>query len=440
MKTVIKLALSVCAAAFGVVAIPALVTSVSATPTAVNVPCSAGAAGLVAAIGSANTAGGGTINLAPGCTYVLTAPNNVSSIPMLGGSNGLPVISTSIAVNGFNTTITRNSAKPFRFFEVDSPDGNLTARGLTLTNGLDPAGGALLNAQGIASLTNCEVNGNTAQMGGGGIASGVVNPADVGPIGRLTLNATQVDNNTVQAAGGGGGGGGILNHAGTLTLNGSEVDGNLSQGGGGGIASGPGNGGSGGNSVLTLNFSRVNGNTSNGGPADGAGGIANGGSATLNASLVDDNSAPGAPGGGILNHGVMTLSFVQVSKNSAATDANGDQGDGGGIANINLAGVGATSPSGVLTLNLSTVNGNNASGVGGGIADVGVDAEGGLTAPAGPLTLKLSVVTGNTAGVDGGGIYTVPGAGSPVSLFLSLVFRNAPDNCSPVGMIRGCFG
>ena len=132
----------------------------------------------------------------------------------------------------------------------------------------------------------------------------------------------------------------------------------------------------------------------------------------------------------------MTLNLVQVSNNSTATDANGDQGDGGGIGNVNLAEVGATNPSGVLTLNLTTVSGNNASGLGGGIADVGVDAQGGLTAPAGPLTLKLSAVTGNTAGEDGGGIFTVPGAGSPVSLVLSLVFRNAPDNCSPVGRSR----
>jgi hypothetical protein len=440
MKSVIRLVAGVCVAVVGVLAVPALTTSAAAAPTAVNVPCSAGAAGLVAAITAANSAGGGTVNLAPGCTYVLTTPNNVSTIPMLGGANGLPVISTAITVNGFNTTITRNSTKPFRFFEVDSPNGNLTARGLTLTNGLDPAGGAILNAEGTVTLTNCKINGNTAQQGGGGIASGVVNPADVGPIGSLTLNFTQVDNNTVLAAGGMGGGGGILNHAGTATLNGSAVDGNLSQGGGGGIASGPGEVGAAGGSNLVLNFSEVNDNTSNGGPEAGAGGIANGGSATLTLSQVNGNTAPGAMGGGILNHGEMTLNLVQVNHNSAPTDQSGDQGNGGGIGNLSFAAVGATTPSGVLTLNLTTVSGNSASGLGGGIADVGVDAEGGLTAPAGPLSLRLSALTGNSAGVDGGGIFTVAGAGSPVSLILSLVFHNAPDNCVPIGTIKGCFG
>ncbi len=440
MKTVIRLVVGVCAAAAGVVAIPALATSASAAPSAVNVPCSAGVAGLVAAITAANGAGGGTVNLAPNCTYVLSTQNNASALPMIGGFNGLPVISTAITVNGVNTTITRNSTKPFRFFEVDGPGGNLTARGVTLTNGLAPAGGAILNAEGTVALTKCKVNGNTAQQGGGGIASGVTNPADLGPIGSLTLNLTQVDNDTVLATGGMGGGGGILNHAGTATLNGSEVDGNLSQGGGGGIASGTANGGAAGGSNLVLNFSEVDNNTSNGGPAAGAGGIANGGSATLTLSRVNGNTAPGATGGGILNHGVMALNLVQVSNNSTPTDTSGDQGDGGGIGNLNLSEVGAANPSGVLTLNLTTVSGNSASGLGGGIADVGVDTQGGLTAPAGPLSLKLSAVTGNTAGVDGGGIYTASGAGSPVSLVLSLVFHNAPNNCSPGGSIKGCFG
>src|ERR1700681_402941 len=46
---------------------------------AVDVPCSGsegGAAGLIAAINSANAGGGGTINLARGCTYQLTVANN----------------------------------------------------------------------------------------------------------------------------------------------------------------------------------------------------------------------------------------------------------------------------------------------------------------------------------------------------------------------------
>src|SRR4051794_19779145 len=62
-----------------------------AAPKKTNVPCG-GQAALVAAINSANTAGGGTLNLASGCTYLLTAPDN--------GVNGLPIVTTTIAVKG----------------------------------------------------------------------------------------------------------------------------------------------------------------------------------------------------------------------------------------------------------------------------------------------------------------------------------------------------
>src|ERR1700758_3563884 len=58
------------------VAFAGLPAGVARAQTGINVPCSGpggGAAGLVAAITAANAAGGGTISLAPGCTYALTA-------------------------------------------------------------------------------------------------------------------------------------------------------------------------------------------------------------------------------------------------------------------------------------------------------------------------------------------------------------------------------
>ena len=67
---------------------------------------------LITAISTANNSGGGTINLAPGCTYQLTQANN--SDPMTG-ANGLPVISSRITVNGLGTTIAGNDSN-FRIF------------------------------------------------------------------------------------------------------------------------------------------------------------------------------------------------------------------------------------------------------------------------------------------------------------------------------------
>ena len=395
----------------------------------ISVPClgpGGGTAGLIAAVSALNSGGGGVINLAPFCTYDLASANN--TVPMTG-ANGLPIVTNSITVNGVHTTIAVTGSN-FRVFEVDGPGGNLTLNGLTLTGGNGVfAGGAILNSEGAVTLNSSQVNGNSALMGGGGIASGVVNPNDLGPIGTLTLNFSQVNNNTAQ----GGGGGGLLNHAGTLTANFSQVNNNTSAGGGGGIASGPANGGSAGNSNLNLYFTSVGHNTSNGGPMAGAGGVANGGSATILLSQVNGNSAPGAPGGGILNHGTMTIGLSLVNGNSAATDGMANAGNGGGIANINSG----LPNSGVLTLNLSQVNGNSASGLGGGIAEVGFDQNGGLTAPGGPLTLNLSQVTGNRSS-SGGGIFNT--VGSPVTLKLTLIIHNSPDNCFPHGSISGCFG
>ncbi len=393
--------------------------------TGSTVPCKSAA--LIAAINAANRSGGATINLAPWCTYHLTAASSPN--PQLGDT-GLPAIASWITVNGFHTTIAGNNST-FRIFLVTG-SGNLTLQGLTITGGKTPGpGGGIFNLEGRLTLNHSRVTGNASAGGmmsaGGGIASGTLG---AGPLGTTTLNFSQVDGNTTS-----GSAGGILNHAGTLILNASQVNGNTAAGGGGGIASGTGGNGGIGGSVLVLNFSQVNGNTSNGGPMAGAGGISNGGTATIKSSQVSGNTAPGAAGGGILNHGVMTITASQVNNNTVPADISGDQGIGGGIANINLGNVapGAVN-GGVLTITFSQVRNNVASGLGGGILEASPNPDGTL-GPGNPLTLKFSLVTGNSA-AQGGGIYAV--AGSPVTLKITFVIRNVPDNCFPLGSIAGC--
>ena len=116
------------------VAFAGLPAGVARAGTGIKVPCSGpggGAAGLAAAITAANAAGGGTIALAPGCTYTLTAAG--SSGPL--GANGLPIVSTRITIAGAHATIARSSSQQFRILEVDGPGGNLAISGLTLTGG-----------------------------------------------------------------------------------------------------------------------------------------------------------------------------------------------------------------------------------------------------------------------------------------------------------------
>ncbi len=347
-----------------------------------------GAAGLIAAINTANAAGGGTITLAPKCTYTLTTANNDSF-----GGNGLPVITTRITIAGAHSTIARSSTEQFRILEVDGPGGNLTLSALTITGGdVGGPGGGMFNNAGTLRLNASVVTGNASEGGmmsaGGGIASGTIG---TGPVGTLVLNASQVTGNTTS-----GDAGGILNHAGTAILNASRVSGNTS-GSGGGIASGPGNPDSPvSGSSLTLNGSRVDHNTATEAGST-AGGIANGGLAVIRGSSVDHNSA--SLGAGIGNHGTMTITGSQITGNTAPTDSAGTTGVGGGIAN----------------------------------ADLGFPPTGG----SGVLTIKGSKITGNFASGSGGGIVNQDGT---VTLTGTLVAGNVPDNCEPPGTITGCIG
>jgi len=360
-----------------------------------NVPCfgpGGGAAGLVAAIDAANASGGGGINLAGGCTYSLTSANNTD--PALG-SNGLPVITTPITINGSGSTIAGNNSN-FRIIAISGPaGGSLTLNGVTVSggnvSGQGPAGfgGGILNFAGTLTLNHSLVTGNTAAGAGGGIASGTMGP---GPGATLTLNNSEVSWNTVPPTGMGGGG--ILSIAGILNVNNSTIDHNTASGGGG-IASGNGNGGGPG-SVMTINNAVISDNDATGGAQTGGAGISNGGTLRMNNTRLTGNDAGGGFGGGLLNHTSATLNNVTVTGNSAAI--------GAGIANANLGGAGATSPLPDLTTNNVDVTGNNAAIAGGGIANVAP-----LGGPLGSVTPHNTQVTGNT-----------------------------PNNCIPVGTIAGC--
>jgi hypothetical protein len=391
------------------------------------VPCHTRA--LIAAINAANSSGGATLNLAPRCTYHLT---KASSPDAMLGDTGLPAITSPITLNGFRTRIAGNNSS-FRILLVTS-SGKLTLNGLAITGGKTPGpGGGVFNLEGRLVLNHSRVTGNASAGGmmsaGGGIASGTLG---TGPVGTTVLKFSSVDHNTTTASAGG-----ILNHGGTLILFASKVDDNTAAGGGGGgIASGTGGQGGPGSSILVMRFSEVEGNTANGGPMAGAGGIANGGTATITGSEVERNTAPGAAGGGILNHGVMTIKGSRVTGNTAPADSAGDQGIGGGIANINLGPVapGAVN-GGVLTITFSQISRNSAAGQGGGIFEATITSNG--PAPGGALTIKFSKVTRNTA-AQGGGIFAVPG--SPVTLKFAIIAKNNPDNCEPPGSIPGCNG
>src|SRR5262245_1237033 len=186
-----------------------------AAPKKFDVPCG-GQASLVAAVNAVNSAGGGTLNLAPGCTYTLTTADN--------GANGLPIVTTKVAVNGNGATI--DGSHTVRDLEVDGPGGNLSLRSITVTGGLandgsgDPndlapnVGGGIFNNGGTLALNRSDVSGNSSGLAGGGIATGTFG----GTAGVLTVNNSRVTHNSTVGVGGG-----IVNNQGTVTINSSTV-------------------------------------------------------------------------------------------------------------------------------------------------------------------------------------------------------------------------
>jgi hypothetical protein len=323
-----KTRFAVVAAVVGVVAGTAWAGLVSVGPAAavvVNVPCSGpggGTPGLIGAINAANAGGGGIINLATGCTYVLTQVDNTADIGNEPSPNGLPAITSPITLNGFFATIERSSAAPpFRILFV-SATGRVTLNNLTITGGLaNDSGGGAAN-QGDLTLNASRVTGNAAGFSGGGIFNDpgpntspevptLNNPGPNGGPAVLILNNSRVDHNTT-TFGSNDFGGGILT-TGTTTLNTSEVDANHATFGGGIFNFG--GAGPAGNSPgsLTLNTSRLHDNTA----AIGAGMQTSGSEVVrINAGQIINNTATAGGGGIFTDRTTVILNAALVTSNT----------------------------------------------------------------------------------------------------------------------------
>jgi len=165
----------------------ALSSSVAlAAPLTINVPCSTDS--LVSAINSANAnADGGTLTLAPHCTYTITTPATAA--------DGLPVITGNVTIKGQAATITRDeTAGRFRIFDVVS-GGTLNIDFLTISNGNTTGLGGAIQLAGTATVSNSTLTGNTAGNGGAIAANASAN---------LTVTTTTFHDNTATSVGGGG--------------------------------------------------------------------------------------------------------------------------------------------------------------------------------------------------------------------------------------------
>jgi hypothetical protein len=191
----------------------------------VSVPCSE--TELVLAINNANAQpGSDTLNLAAGCTYLLTSSHGDAG----NGPVGLPVITSTIALVGTPNTISRSSLALFRIAEVSNA-GNLTLTRVTLNNGNTlGSGGGVLN-RGAVTFTSAGsgLTNNLAAGTGGGLSNSDT-PSGTAP--AATFSGATVLGNAA-----GGSGGGIYNgNRDALTMTSSVVTSNISLGQGGGIA------------------------------------------------------------------------------------------------------------------------------------------------------------------------------------------------------------
>ncbi|MCB5164688.1 hypothetical protein LG634_07550 [Streptomyces bambusae] len=359
----------------------------SAHAATIDVPCTTSA--LTNAVNQANAdPDPTTLRLARNCVYSYAAGD--PSAP----ATALPHITTPVAFNGRQATITRAEGAPlFRLLAIDGT-GGAELKDLTLSNGdiVNEGGGAVFNG-GTLTISNCRLIGNTVRSENGGA---------VNNFGSLRITSSVLRGNSVVPGPnpGGGGGGAVINNFGAVArIEGSVLTGNSSFRDGGAVNNGSG--------TFTLTGGLLAGNE---GRAGGA--IANGGTFTLTGATLTGNTATLTNGGAITNGGFLTTRLVAVTHNTAAVD-------GGGILN-----------GGVLDARSTRIESNAATtGTGGGIVNRGGTAE---------ATLTGSRVTRNTAAQAPAGIHN---DGGLVTLRITLVAGNTPGNCagsSPA--VGGCTG
>jgi predicted outer membrane repeat protein len=391
---------------------------------AARVPCSAAA--LESAVSAVS--GGGSLSLASGCDYVLTA--------------GLPAVTGTLTITGNAATVERSSAPGTPQFTIlPVTGGNLAVTHLSFANG-NPA--ISVTGAGQLSVTAGTFSGNNSAQGGaiwsdanphapvisGAKFTGNTATGSGGAIwDSSSADALECAGCTFTGNSAGGSGGAVWEFGLSGGITGSTLRGNTAGGDGGALY------------LSEDSEENLTGDTIQGNAAAGDGGgtySAEGGAGVRLASASVTGNTAGGDGGGVFV-GVETKSHI------TGTVIRGNRAqDGGGIFGDTGSSVIATGT--VLSGNRATANGGGASGGAGTF---------------GTLSLTGGSVSGNTAGGDGGGIYA-PGeadfTGTPitgnsaaagggiwaqgpsavVTLLSSAATVNRPDNCAPPGAVTGC--
>jgi hypothetical protein len=410
---------------------------------------------LVNEIGAANSLGGSnTIELGAGCVYDLTAVNN-----NWYGPNGLPVIASSLTIDGNGGTIARDStAAKFRLLFVGanplnpntggytSPGaGQVTLSDVTLSDGWAQGGdsngggggagmGGAIFSLGTVTILDSTLTANkavggssldsTTGPGGGGMGTSSSGDAG-GGFGPGTFGGAGGGTGRVDNGGGGGGGfrstenGGGANGGGGA--GGGSATGTGGEGGVGGMSTsipGPGGDGSGGGGA---SFGVASSNAGGGfgfGGQGGSGGGSGGGVGGGGGSGSDSGGGGGFGGGGGLGGGTGNLGAGGGmggfgGGGGSGVGNPGNSGFGGGGATTTVGGGGAGmggaifNMQGTLTITNSTLAGDSAVGGGGNLSDPGKGYGGAVFNLNGSFTGVDSTFANDSADFDGSAIYNM---------------------------------
>ena len=283
-----------------------------------------------------------------------------------------------------------------RIFQI-AAGANVILDGMTLTDGNDDRGGAILNL-GALTVNDSTLSGNIASSYGGAIANLYGGMLSVS-------NDDFTDNSATNSVGGGIAsllgsslavanstfsgnkarvGGGIDTENGTATISGSTITGNSASDQGGGVSNYQG--------MLAITNSTISNNTAQ----DQAGGIDNtAGTLIVTDSTIFANSSTSSVGGGIasVSNSALTVSNSTLFGNSARI--------GGGI----------DTEGGTASITESTISGNSASVLGGGISSylstltvnntIVAHSSGGDVAVVGPVTGSHNLIQDGSGGLSG---------------------------------------
>ncbi len=325
------------------------------------------------------------------------------------GDDALPLITSTIVIQGDNTRFKRSdAAPPMRFFAVGE-FGRLELNDVILEGGGGEGvnGGAIAN-RGALVVRRSRLQNNIGASGGAIFAGDREYYPDLSPIKTTIIHSRLVNNRARE-------GGGVMSEEGELLIEGSLLEGNHSREDGGAILA---------SDVMTVTHSRIVNNQADeegGGVAIRALAFTPIARVAIADTYIGENTAAGSGGGMYVEawgqtYKICTAGFdvhAQVALVRTKLMNNRSGRYGGGIAHSVSA---TTEGSGFSRLDIrqSDISGNEAALSGGGVANL---VDGGPTcddmgSATGAVAIQNTLIALNSAHEKGGGVFNYGGISS----------------------------